>query len=137
MKQAREVLKGLGIRVTPQRVAVYQVLSRLRGHLSVEQVYEVVREKVPAISLATVYAVIQAFLDKGLIKALYIDCERLFFDMRMDNHPHFLCQRCRRIVDLDVEICPGLEGRVVDGHTITSFEGYFYGVCRDCRKREE
>jgi Fur family peroxide stress response transcriptional regulator len=136
MNRIRDVLKGLGVRVTPQRVAVYQVLATLRGHLSVDQVYEAVREKVPAISLATVYAVIQMFMDKGLIKPLNIDCERQFFDMRMDSHPHFFCQRCRRIFDLDIDLCPVLEGRMVGGHKITAFEGYFYGVCRDCRKRE-
>jgi len=136
MKQVREVLKSLGIRVTPQRVAVYQALAKARSHLSVEQVYETVREKMPAISLATVYAVMQTFLENGLLKALQIDCERLFFDMRVDSHPHFLCQRCRRIFDIDVDICPGLEKRVVDGHKIEAFEGYFYGVCRDCRTKE-
>lgn len=131
-----EILNAKGIRVTPQRLAVYRVLSEKR-HATAEEIYEEVKEEFPMMSFATVYSVLELFKEKGLANELKIDFEKSTFDIRTDGHHHFMCKICGRIYDVDIQPCETLKKGEIDGHQIVEFQGYFYGVCKDCRGKED
>lgn len=131
-----EVLSARGIRVTPQRLAVYKVLKEKR-HASAEEIYEEVRDEFPMMSFATVYSILELFKEKGLANELRIDFDRSTFDIRTERHHHFLCKLCGRIYDVDLQPCKPLRTGNVNGHIIEDFQGYFYGVCKECQKRSK
>ncbi len=131
-----EILNREGIRITPQRLAVYRVLNEKR-HASAEEIYEEIRKEFPTMSFATVYSILELFKEKGLANELKIDFEKSTFDIRTDGHHHFMCKKCGRIYDVDISPCETLRKGKVNGHRIESFQGYFYGVCKDCRGKED
>ena len=131
-----EILRCHNIKVTPQRLHVYSILLNSHGHMSVDEVYERVHETMPSVSLATVYAILECFKKTGLARDIRIDPERSFYEVRMDNHHHFFCRECREITDIDLDPCSSLKNCKVAGHSIEEFQGYFYGVCRKCRKKQ-
>ncbi len=129
------VLKENGIRVTPQRLGVYDVLCSENKHLTVEEIYRKIKVKFPAISLATVYTILELYARKNLVREIRITFDKSCFDGRMDSHHHFLCKKCAKIFDIDLQPCPALKRSEVNGHLIQELQGYFYGICRDCRGR--
>ena len=134
MKEVNQVLRENKIRVTPQRLGVYKILKQEARHFYVEEIYDKIRKKFPAVSLATVYSILELLKDKKLVQEIRINFNRSCFEARLDLHHHFLCQECGKIFDIDIAPCPTLEKKKVDGHIINSLQGYFYGICRNCNK---
>jgi Fe2+ or Zn2+ uptake regulation protein len=134
MEKALRVLKDRHIKVTPQRLGAYRALVRARGHLTAESLHDMVKKDFPAVSLGTIYAILENFTEKGLVQEIRIDFQKSYFDILRHRHHHFRCRKCRRIFDVDIPLCETLTGGEVDGHAVEEFQGYFYGVCRDCRK---
>jgi Fe2+ or Zn2+ uptake regulation protein len=133
MTQTEQTLRSQDLKVTPQRLAVYSVLEGHKGHFSVEEIYQSVRLKVPAISLGTVYAILENLTAKGLVNEIKIDFEKSFYEKADHDHHHFLCHECKKILDVEMPSCTILKCKSVQGHTIESFQGYFYGTCKDCK----
>ena len=120
-----------GLRVTPQRLWVYEYLAKYKTHPDAEEVYHAVKEKESGITLSTVYNVLQAFTDKGLAVEVKLDGGRTRFDANCELHGHFICRCCGRICDFEVG---GLETKGLDGFDIELRDVYFGGVCDKCNK---
>ncbi len=133
MKDNIAILKANDIRVTPQRLGVYDVLCSENKHLTAEGIYRKMKVKFPAISLATVYTILELYARKNLVREIRITFDKSCFDGRMDFHHHFLCKKCAKIFDVDLHPCSALQRLEVNGHLIEELQGYFYGICRDCR----
>lgn len=137
MKDNIAILKEKGIRITPQRLGVCDVLGNENKHLTVEEIYRKMKIQFPAISLATVYTILELYARKSLVREIRITFDKSCFDGRMDSHHHFLCKKCAKIFDIDLHPCPALQRAEVNGHVIQELQGYFYGVCRDCKGNAE
>ena len=134
MTENMGIFKQKDIRVTPQRLGVYNILKESNEHLTAEGIHEKILKIIPAVSLATVYNIVEILRNKGLIQEIKIDFDKSRFDIRTDTHHHFLCKGCKKIFDLNMTPCPALEQKEINGHIIEELQGYFYGVCKDCRK---
>ena len=130
-----ELLKGNGLKVTPQRIAIYNYLINTKSHPSADIIYKALEEDYPALSLATVYKTLDTFRIKGLIQELNIGEDSFRYDADNSPHPHFLCRKCGKVYDL-----PMLEGfskfkealAKETGHIIDSEQLYLYGSCKTC-----
>ncbi len=87
-KTATERLRRAGVPITMQRVEIACVLLLRPMHLSAEQALTAVREQAPEISRATVYNTLNLFREKGLVKELIVDPERVFYDSNTESHHH-------------------------------------------------
>lgn len=134
MEENIKVFKENSIRITPQRLSVYNLLKKWRGHPTAEFIYSELKKDCPAISLATVYAILELFQRKNLVRQLRINFDKSSFDTITKSHHHFLCRKCGRIFDVDMPPCVTAHKVRAGGHTIEEFQGYFYGLCKDCRK---
>lgn len=127
-----------GVRLTPQRLSIWQELSRQRTHPGAEEVYTAVRRRLPTVSLDTVYRALHLFSSLGLIEPIGSDRQRARFDTDMSPHHHFVCERCGAIHDVgsavedQLKIPPTLAccGRV------ERVQIEFRGVCKECAKAE-
>ncbi len=93
-------LQAAGLKPTPQRMQVAQVLLDKPQHLSAEQVLTKVRRRGGEISKATVYNTLRAFADHGLLRAIVVDPERVFFDSTPSPHHHFFDQSSHALHDI-------------------------------------
>jgi Fe2+ or Zn2+ uptake regulation protein len=124
------------IRLTPQRAEVFELLHLPGVHLSAEEIYNGVRKKLPYISFATVYAILQSFKKHSLVQEIRIMYGKSLFEARMDPHHHFFCRKCRCVFNVDHGPCPQLVKKSSQWHSIESFQGYFYGVCKNCANKD-
>ena len=129
----RAALRGHGLRVTPQRLAVHGALHALGRHATAEQVLERVTGTVPGVSLPTVYATLEVLADLGLASRVHAG-RALRYDPRVDPHHHFVCDACGAVVDLDgdIDLQPALERVRAAGAVPAGAELLVRGRCAAC-----
>lgn len=89
-----------GLSVTPQRQAIFEALVSATDHPTPEVLYQRVRERLPKLSLATVYKVLATLRDLGLVSEVSAIAEAQRYEANGQRHHHLICQSCRSISDL-------------------------------------
>jgi Fur family peroxide stress response transcriptional regulator len=128
-------LKGIGLRITPQRQAILKLLKGNRLHPSAERIYFEISKKYPGISFATVYNTLSKLLEAGKIQELDVDPDKKRFDPCVSPHCHFYCKVCEKVFDIACDTASfTLNAKETDGHRVDGVQVNFKGVCKDCRK---
>lgn len=97
-----EVLKKVGLKATPQRVAVLKELSK-KTHPTMDEIYENIKKENPSISLATVYKNVNILRDTGLVIEINIPSKKMRYDYLATPHIHIICTNCGHVEDLDYD----------------------------------
>ena len=102
-------------------------------HLTAEQLFLLAKERLPHISMATVYNNLGALSQEGLIRRVHIDGLADRYDRNVDPHEHFICETCGEITDFCFEkFTEELERRI--GEHVSSYELNIRGVCAACQQ---
>ena len=127
------------LRVTPQRMAVYEILKTDRNHPSANDVYEKIRVRFPNISFDTVNRTLMLFAETGIVEAVEYPGRERRFDGGDQAHHHFYCIECGRIIDfMDVRYDRlGLPDDISRDHTVISKRMVIKGICNKCKKRQK
>jgi Fe2+ or Zn2+ uptake regulation protein len=129
-------LREKGLKVTPQRVAIIEVLIEQGDlHPSARFVYQEAKKKKKSLSLSTTYAVLDELSRHGVIKMLQFDRMENRFETNREEHINLICERCKKILDYKVSI--DVDQREVakkTGFSITDTRLEYYGYCRECRE---
>ena len=97
----KEHLSSHGLKVTSQRLAIYQTLLKSEEHPSAEKIFEKIGLEHPSISLATVYKTLETLVEAGLAKKVKTANDLLRFDAKTGNHNHLYCSNTDQIIDFD------------------------------------
>jgi len=101
LRAFRELSRQIGLKLTHQRLEIFNVLSAMLDHPSAEDVFNEVKKRIPTIAFDTVYRTLSLFEHHGLIsKVNYLD-GRTRYDSVTEHHCHLICTRCRKIEDFD------------------------------------
>ena len=95
----RTELKRCGLRVTPQRLAVYEAVDMLHDHPTADEVSQYIRKKHPDIATGTVYKTLDTLVEKDILRRVKTDSGLLRYDAVKDTHHHIYCTHCDRIED--------------------------------------
>jgi Fe2+ or Zn2+ uptake regulation protein len=130
-----ELFRAQGLRVTPQRQAIFRLLAGNDRHPTVESLYASVRDDMPTISLKTVYQTVNDLAAMGEVELLDLGTGSSRVDPNVEQpHQHLICTRCGRVRDVLLsERPPVVPPRFRDRFTVESVEVNFRGVCDDCR----
>jgi Fur family transcriptional regulator, stress-responsive regulator len=131
---ADALLRGHGVRLTAQRLAVLRALSD-RPHSTADDVYGVVRAEIGAVSRQAVYDALAVLTDRGLLRRIQPAGSPARYENRVgDNHHHLICRNCRRMVDIDCAVgeTPCLTAADDWGYEIDEAEVIYWGRCPDC-----
>ncbi|MBN1586039.1 MAG: transcriptional repressor [Candidatus Omnitrophica bacterium] len=88
-----------GLKLTPQRLAIFQELAGSRDHPSTDRVFQKIRKKFPRISFDTVNRTLLTFSDMGLIRVVEGCAGGRCFDTNTSPHHHLRCIKCHAIID--------------------------------------
>ena len=129
--------KARGLKLTPQRCAIYEMLVASTDHPTAEDIYRTVKRAYPMISQNTVYYTLSALKEARLISEVNLGHEHARFDANMDRHHHLVCVSCQEINDVYDE---GLNRLSVSAakerqYTILGHRVEFYGYCKRCRDK--
>jgi len=126
-----------GLKVTPQRMAVYKVLIESKQHPSADMVFRKVREVIPNISLDTVNRTLLTLAEIGAASIVEGSGDVKRFDGRLETHQHFKCIKCRRIFDFhykpfdNIAVPKNISRRFV----VLKKTVYLEGICDLCAKK--
>ena len=128
-----QILKSKGLRVTPQRFAVYSNLLSRRDHPTAEQILMSLNQDSPTSSQATVYSSLQALRDVGLVREVLLEEGVCRYDANISSHHHFRCSKCGCIEDVSWEQVGDVNFKSLrPGLTVDKYELTIQGVCDRC-----
>lgn len=136
MQGVTKKLRDNGFKVTPQRLAVYEVLRGTSEHPNAEMLYSMLQPSYPTMSLATVYKTMDILSEIGLVQILNVGEDSYRYDANTHSHPHVRCICCGRVDDVfDVDDHDFMEliGRK-SFYKLTGRQLYFYGHCPECQR---
>ena len=134
-----ELLRRHGYRVTAQRLAVMRAVAS-RPHLTAEDVVEIVRTDIGAISRRAVYDAVGSLADDGLLRRIQPAGSAARYEVRVgDNHHHLVCRVCGNLVDVDCAVgdTPCLTASDDAGYEIDEAEVVYWGRCPACLTTEQ
>ena len=139
MEAFRAKCRKAGLKITPQRMAVYKVLIESRQHPSAEMVFRKVRKVIPNISLDTVNRTLLTLAEIGAASIVEGSGDVKRFDGRLETHQHFKCIKCRRIFDFHYKSFDNIPvpKNISRQFIVLRKTVYFEGVCDSCKKVPE
>ena len=132
-----EKLKKQGLRLTPQRIAIVEILVNSCEHPGVDQIYREVIGKFPTTSLATVYKTVALLKELGEVAEMGFGDENNRYDGKNPSpHPHIMCVKCKSIIDPDLSSLSEMSRELSEetGYKILSHRLDFFGICPECQK---
>lgn len=124
-------------RITKQRQVILEELRQLKTHPSADEIYKVVRRRLPRISLGTVYRNLEVLAQMGEIQKLELSGSIKRYDWNTNKHYHIRCVRCDRVDDAPIAPLKQLEGELYES-TVFEIIGHnleFTGLCPECSKK--
>lgn len=139
MASFEAVCRDAGIKLTHQRMEIFREVAQTDEHPDVERVFQGVRQRMPTVSLDTVYRTLWLLNDLGLITTLGPPRERTRFDANLHHHHHFVCVHCGLTRDFYCEALDGLklpEALAAFGQVKTTTVEV-RGICVECSAKGE
>ena len=132
IQEVHQNLENNGINPSVQRVAIMKYMIDRWDHPTVDQIYTNLLPTMPTLSKATVYNTLKLFVEKRVVKTLFIEEKNVRYDAHTYIHAHFKCKRCSAICDIPLEESdlPPFRGSPDMYHGETQI--YFLGKCRKC-----
>lgn len=123
-------------RKTLQRMALLEALRGVRTHPTADWIFDEVRKKIPHISKGTIYRNLKVLEEERAVIELNVDGIVGRYEIRRDDHYHFICEKCGLIFDLHEPIETELNVRFAKktGFKITHHQLEFRGLCKDCQR---
>jgi len=127
--------KELGIKVTPQRIAIYRELASTDQHPSTETIYKKIKDYYPNISLTTVYRTLETFEKLGLISVVNVLYNAARYDANLTPHHHIVCTDCKKVEDVYDESLDDLDisNKTLGDYKVEGYSLLLSGVCIACR----
>jgi Fur family peroxide stress response transcriptional regulator len=129
-------LKSSGMRLTPQRIAICQLLCESKEHPTSGMIYEQIRAQYPSLSLMTVYNTLDRLVNLGLITSLgTAGDDNTHYDGDTSSHINLACIACHKIVDLTFPQVSNIDQEVSSssGYKILGVRMMYYGLCPNCQ----
>ena len=123
------------IRLTTQRQILVEELRKVTTHPTADELYDMVRQRLPRIGLATVYRNLELLSECGIIKKLKAGGKQIRFDGNTNPHYHIRCRTCGRVDDMLIPRLEDLDAQAADccSYTILGHHIEFSGICPDCK----
>ena len=138
MQHFETICREEGIKLTHQRIEIFREVAQVGDHPDADQVFHRVRDRMPTVSLDTVYRTLWLLKDLGLVVTLGSSREPTRFDANLNSHHHFVCGRCGSTRDfysndLDNIKLPDSVGSLGE---IEATHVEVRGICRECLEKE-
>ena len=143
-EEFKALLRENGLKVTSQRVAILEVLQERPGqHLTVEEIYDLVRKQYPETGLATVYRTVQLLSELNLIDRLSLDGGYARYEIGKaregsgHRHHHLICLNCGALTSFEGDLLETLESNIEDscGFQVVNHDVKLFWYCKNCRNK--
>lgn len=96
----KELIKEKGLKATPQRIAIYESMRKL-GHACADMVVDDLKDNFPTLTVATIYNVLESFVEVGLLAKRFSLNHKMYFDINIHEHAHCYDTITNHFIDID------------------------------------
>lgn len=135
----KTLLKEYNLKVTPQRLALLELIEQY-GHISIDELYELLIKDFPSLSLATIYKNIIIMQDSGLLKEIKVNDKKSKYELKKCEHIHFICNCCGKIEDKYPNDEIKKLFNAISTNSNFNYNEYslnLYGTCESCKIEEK
>lgn len=132
-------LQGAGMRVTPQRIAICELLAASHEHPTAAMIYDELKPRFSSLSLATVYNTLETLVGLGVVNVLgHAGDDKVHYDADTEPHVNLACISCARIIDIPSEHVTHLDSEITaaSGYKLLGARVLYYGLCPACQKKQ-
>jgi Fe2+ or Zn2+ uptake regulation protein len=129
-------LRAQGYRLTPQRLAILNILRQSGEHLTPSALYQRACQVMPGLTEATVYRTLIFLTEQDLVHAAHIGSGQLVYEIAEHDHDHLICRACGETAEIEHSVLESLykQFEASTGYRIDSVHQTFFGLCPDCQK---
>ncbi|HMK36166.1 MAG TPA: transcriptional repressor [Desulfomonilaceae bacterium] len=126
-------------RMTRQRKVILEELKKVTSHPTADQLHQMVRTRIPTVSIATVYRNLEILSEEGQVLKLDVAGTQRRFDGTTANHYHIRCSLCGKVDDVELEPMESIEEtvRTSCGYKVITHRIEFTGICPECAANTE
>ncbi|MDD3620754.1 MAG: Fur family transcriptional regulator [Desulfobulbaceae bacterium] len=134
MARFEQACRDAGLKITHQRLEIYRELAGAHDHPTAEMLYTRLRERLPTLSLDTVYRTLATLEEQHIITRVQTDESQARYEAEMTPHHHVMCRKCGRITDFHWTFFDAarLPEDVAGWGTIEDRKVTVRGICRQC-----
>jgi Fur family peroxide stress response transcriptional regulator len=132
MNNFTDSLRAHHLKATPQRLEIANTLY-MRGHVNIEELYEMMLKKFNSISLATIYKNINIMVENAFIQEIKLPNKKSVYELTKEAHSHLLCDKCGMVEDITLDLS-GITQLAADQteFQIHKADLVFSGLCKKC-----
>ncbi len=135
-KTIEQMLKDLGLKVTPARIAIIKILLNAGVPLDAEKITKELKTKKVSINQATVYRTLTSLVEGGMIKTIDLKKDSLFYELSSKHHHHIVCTNCNTMEDFNNEEIENLLEKIIKKSPrfkkINEHSLELFGLCTKC-----
>jgi len=132
LENIKNILSENGIKPSLHRIKIFEYLTNIKNHPTVDTIYKEISPDIPTLSKTTVYNTLKTFQECGIVQGLTIEENEVRYDETVSKHAHFKCTCCGKLFDIPVN-SKALNLKSFDGHIIFESQLYYKGICKDCQ----
>lgn len=134
MENYIDQLRAFHLKATPQRIAIAEALDTF-GHLSVEQLYDLLKKKFHSLSLATIYKNINIMMENAFVSEVKLPEQKSVYELTKEAHAHLQCRECHQVWDIRLDLDDVVkEASKNSTFAIESANLVLTGLCEQCKK---
>ncbi len=135
MQIQKDTIRQNGLRVTPARLAVLNILNNSAKPMDIMSLCDQVSKMHVDVDQATIYRIVENFIKKDLIVKLQFQEKKFYYEAKMKDHHHAVCHMCGKIEDISNCSIPRIEREIekTRGFKVASHSLEFFGICRSCQ----
>ena len=128
----QQLLKSKGLKSTPQRIMVLKMIED-GGHVDIDQLSKNFKKTEMNIPLATLYRILGELSSVGILHTVTLSGEKTKYEIAKGDHPHFLCEQCGQLEDLQVAMNDIVNiAQNACAHSTRSVSVMLHGICQNC-----
>lgn len=126
------------MRLTTQRQIILEELGKVTSHPTANEVYDMVRRRLPRIGLGTVYRNLELMADTGIILKLEVGGTQKRFDATVEPHYHIRCSACGKVNDIHMAVQEQMNhlAEKASNYKILGHHIEFSGICENCSEKK-
>ena len=131
-----ETLKSRGMKLTPQRRLIVEIIHENPVHITAEELISNVQDRMPGVNKSTIYRTLEFLEESGCVYKSEIGDQFVYHHADEGHHHHLVCSKCGRTVECEEDLFSGLEKLLAAnyGFSVSFRHQVVNGLCRACRE---